>query len=156
MKVPNEAIAELIAGPNASLPWFIDANALAKLFTGQPSESQNARLAESITIKQAVRQFILGGRGGGAPAHPHSHALNSIAYGLKRWRMWSPHSSHFSAVSPWFGWNRNEGSQDFVECTQHGGDMMYVPALWGHSVLNLQDSVGQTIEFEVQVTGEEL
>jgi hypothetical protein len=158
---PLEALGALMAGDNATLPWFLRANAIAALVAANRNDSDSAPALEPASrfrIKEAVRQFIIGGRGGGAPAHPHSHAVNSMAWGMKRWRMWAPHQSHFSATSPWYGWRNGEGAQhsEFVECTQRAGDIVYVPASWGHSVLNLRDSVGQTTEFEVQLDGEEL
>jgi hypothetical protein len=157
---PLEALGALVAGENAALPWFLRADALAALAAAGSADDRDVLVPPppppALRIKEAVRQFILGGRGGGAPAHPHSHAVNALAYGMKRWRMWAPEHSHFSATSPWYGWRGGEGAGEFVECTQRGGDIMYVPASWGHSVLNLRDSVGQTTEFEVQLDGEEL
>ena len=166
---PLEAVGALVAGENATLPWFLRAEALAALLvgaapaaatttTGGSEPATRGGSSRGVKIKEAVRQFILGGRGGGAPAHPHSHAVNSLAFGEKRWRMWAPEHTHFSATSPWFGWDggAKEGMSEFLECTQRGGDIMYVPASWGHSVLTVRDSVGQTTEFELQLDGKEL
>ena len=35
-------------------------------------------------------------------------------------------------------------------CVQEAGDLIYVPRLWGHAVLNLAQSVGAAVEFEQQ------
>jgi hypothetical protein len=34
-----------------------------------------------------------------------------------------------------------------MQCTQRAGDVMYVPAGWGHAVLNTATSVGLAVEF---------
>ena len=33
-----------------------------------------------------------------------------------------------------------------IECTQRPGEMLYVPDLWGHVTLNLQESIGVALE----------
>lgn len=37
-----------------------------------------------------------------------------------------------------------------LECTQYSGDVIYVPSLWGHSTLNIQQSIGVAHEFSVE------
>lgn len=37
--------------------------------------------------------------------------------------------------------------QDGLRCTQSPGDVMFVPAMWGHAVINLEESVGFASEF---------
>lgn len=37
-----------------------------------------------------------------------------------------------------------------LQCMQEAGDIIYIPRLWGHAVLNVQESVGFAIEFEQQ------
>ena len=44
----------------------------------------------------------------------------------------------------------NEANSMELTCTQEAGDVVYVPRLWGHAVLNLQLSVGAAVEFEQQ------
>ena len=149
---PLAALAARIEGTKGSLPWFLRAEAVASLT--QDDDGRGG--AKGFEVKEAVRQFFVGGRGGGAPAHPHSHAANSLAFGTKIWRMWPPQHSHFSAKSAWLGWDVEVGLDKVLECTQRGGDVMYVPASWGHSVINVQDTVGVTTEFDLMREGEEL
>ncbi len=33
-----------------------------------------------------------------------------------------------------------------LECVQETGDLVYIPDMWGHSVLNLADSIGIAYE----------
>ncbi len=150
-----------------SLPWFLRADAVAsvaakwtenKTIVAALNPIQKPEIGSGMAdfeIRAAVRQFFVGERGGGAPAHPHSHAVNSLAYGTKRWRLWRPAESYFAAASPWSRWEEQQG-RGGLECTQEAGDIMYVPASWGHAVLNVRDSVGVTVEFDVRKAGEEL
>ena len=124
---PLLALGAMVPGENASLPWFLRAEAVAALSHGNGDTAGNHDDERDTTthddatddwrgsggragggtgtdtsgfdIKAAVRQFFVGGKGGGAPAHPHSHAVNSLAYGMKRWRMWQPADSYFAAKS---------------------------------------------------------
>ena len=34
-----------------------------------------------------------------------------------------------------------------ITCVQEAGDFVYVPAAWGHTALNLEDSIGIAIGF---------
>ena len=35
-----------------------------------------------------------------------------------------------------------------LQCTQRGGDVVYVPSGWGHAVLNVRTSIGFAVEFD--------
>lgn len=37
-----------------------------------------------------------------------------------------------------------------LQCTQHPGDVMFVPSLWGHATLNMKQSIGVAHEFSVE------
>ena len=37
-----------------------------------------------------------------------------------------------------------------IQFTQHAGDIVYIPALWGHGTLNLKQSIGVAYEFSVE------
>lgn len=34
-----------------------------------------------------------------------------------------------------------------LHCTQHPGELLYVPRYWGHATLNLAESIGFAVEF---------
>ena len=36
-----------------------------------------------------------------------------------------------------------------LECTQNVGDMLYVPSGWGHATINVDESIGFAVEFEL-------
>eukprot|EP01052_Picozoa_sp_SAG31_P016766 SAG31_NODE_1123_length_9787_cov_5.258877_10_plen_374_part_00 len=164
---PLAALRLLLMQENASLPQFLRADVLnemvSQLIMPPCSSSPGDAPSAEFEIRPAVRQFFLGGRGGGAPAHPHSHAVNSLAWGRKRWRVCPPDYSRFSATSVWAnfpdpatGWRNEPDAARCFECTQRGGDVVFVPANWGHTVVNVQESVGATTEFDVVYGDEEL
>lgn len=104
-------------------------------------------------------QFYLGSAGTGAPAHFHGHAINSLAYGEKQWLLYPPVHAFYSttpaqhlfdsaATADALGTGEGEGGPVLV--TQRAGDVLFVPALWGHATLNTQQSIGVAHEFSVE------
>jgi len=51
--------------------------------------------------------------------------------------------------------NVNVSSLRPLYCTQRAGDILYVPALWGHGTLNTLQSIGVAHEFTVESFGME-
>ena len=54
------------------------------------------------------------------------------------------HSAHHRRIGHAEG---GASSSAALECVQHGGDALFVPALWGHATLNLRPSIGCAYEF---------
>ena len=101
----------------------------------------------------AHTQFFLGPAGSGAPPHYHKHAWNALAYGRKRWFLWPPAAAMYSSM-PIRRWLEEvlPGLPPHLaplEVTQEAGDVIFVPAGWGHATLNLAASVGLSEEFDV-------
>ncbi|XP_062506868.1 uncharacterized protein LOC134183374 isoform X2 [Corticium candelabrum] len=97
-----------------------------------------------------VHQFILGPRGSGAPFHYHCPAVNVVCYGRKYWFLYPPGQAIYSKVHP-FEWLQNykqKAQYSLLHCVQHPGDLLFVPAGWTHSVLNLDEVVGMAVEFD--------
>ena len=91
-------------------------------------------------------QFYVGGALSGAPVHYHSSAWNVLVYGQKRWFIFPPHQSFYSKQHVWEWWKTRNRPQA-LECVQHPGDMIVLPDMWGHAVINLRESVGLASEF---------
>lgn len=96
-------------------------------------------------------QFYVGGALSGAPPHFHRTAWNVLVYGKKRWFIFPPKSAFYSREHVWDWWRnryRNEASGTRAwECVQYPGDLIVLPDMWGHAVINLQESVGVASEF---------
>jgi hypothetical protein len=98
--------------------------------------------------------FFLGPRGSGVGFHRHGEAWNVVAHGRKRWFLYPPEwRSDLLGVNPdqaldGLGWLRTfypqVQSTDAapMECIQEAGDVAYMPELWHHATLNVQDTVG--------------
>eukprot|EP00051_Salpingoeca_urceolata_P001289 m.39810 g.39810 ORF g.39810 m.39810 type:complete len:673 (-) comp11309_c0_seq2:4-2022(-) len=108
------------------------------------------------TTQDILRQFILGPRGSGAPPHFHGNAVNYLAFGKKRWVLYPPTDTFFAtageAAAPWFqkhvlSPSTGDTTATALHCVQQAGELLYVPHLWGHGVLNLANSIGYAIEF---------
>ena len=41
-----------------------------------------------------------------------------------------------------------------LQCVQEAGDVIYVPNMWAHLTINLQESIGLAVEFKVRITKE--
>lgn len=95
-------------------------------------------------------QFYLGPAGSGAPMHIHGHAVNTMAYGKKQWYLFPPGDAYYS-TQPAFEFVKHDArSEKAMHCVQYGGDVMYVPALWGHATFNRKQSIGVAHEFSVE------
>ena len=96
-------------------------------------------------------QWAIGGEGTGAPVHYHNTAWNALVFGAKKWVVYPPHSMIMSnrQIREYFETDLKAFSERGVEalsCVQTAGDVMIVPEIWGHGVLNLQESVAVATE----------
>lgn len=97
-------------------------------------------------------QFFLGPAGSGAPVHFHGHAVNTMAFGEKRWFLYPPGQAFYSTL-PAIEFAKNHSSPALNEawqCTQRSGDVMFVPTLWSHATLNVKQSIGVAHEFSIE------
>ncbi len=100
-------------------------------------------------------QFYLGPTLSGSPIHFHRNAWNILIYGQKRWFLYPPDKAFYSKqrVLDWWRDNHIDGEGAWskeappLECVQYPGDMMFVPDMWGHGVINLKESIGLASEF---------
>ena len=97
-----------------------------------------------------------------ACSHPHPITLLSplphSPRGSKRWFLRPPTEAEYSTVPasrfvPLLARNGSSsgsgsGSGSLLECTQRGGDVLYVPYTWSHATVNLRTSVGYAVEFD--------
>lgn len=101
-------------------------------------------------------QFYVGEPMTGAPVHYHGSAINALVSGKKRWLLFPPHNASYSKV-PAATWGRSpekltrlrERGLHFATCVQPADSAMFIPAGWGHAVLNLEASVGGALEFHL-------
>lgn len=98
-----------------------------------------------ISISQI--QFYIGPALSGAPGHFHRSAWNVLVYGKKRWFLYPPTEAFYSRQHVWSWWQQQPKPTGAMECIQYPSDMVFVPDMWGHAVLNLQESVGLAAEF---------
>lgn len=96
-------------------------------------------------------QWAIGGEGTGAPVHYHNTAWNALVYGAKKWFIYPPHSMIMSnkQILDYVETDHNSFADRGVHslsCVQTAGDIMIIPEIWGHGVLNLQESVAVATE----------
>lgn len=92
-------------------------------------------------------QFYIGPALSGAPGHFHRSAWNILIYGKKRWFIYPPTEAFYTSQHVWSWWQQEPKPMTAMECIQYPGDLVFVPDMWGHAVLNLRESVGLAAEF---------
>eukprot|EP00615_Pteridomonas_danica_P011961 CAMPEP_0114346950 /NCGR_PEP_ID=MMETSP0101-20121206/13493_1 /TAXON_ID=38822 ORGANISM="Pteridomonas danica, Strain PT" /NCGR_SAMPLE_ID=MMETSP0101 /ASSEMBLY_ACC=CAM_ASM_000211 /LENGTH=1385 /DNA_ID=CAMNT_0001483933 /DNA_START=329 /DNA_END=4486 /DNA_ORIENTATION=- len=96
-------------------------------------------------------QWALGTMGSGAPVHFHNVAWNQLFYGRKHWYILPPRTTLMGKKQV-LDWVENDietlEKEGFhiLECTQQQGDILIIPEMWGHAVLNTQDSIAVASE----------
>eukprot|EP00163_Fabomonas_tropica_P001331 TRINITY_DN11006_c0_g1_i1.p1 TRINITY_DN11006_c0_g1~~TRINITY_DN11006_c0_g1_i1.p1 ORF type:complete len:837 (-),score=179.23 TRINITY_DN11006_c0_g1_i1:965-3475(-) len=90
-------------------------------------------------------QLVVGPAFAGANPHFHHTTWNTLLFGRKRWMIWPPAQSFYSSKHPhrWFDedWERVQKENQPLECIQESGDLFFLPDMWGHAVVNLNDAV---------------
>ena len=72
--------------------------------------------------------------------------------GRKRWMLYPPNASFYSELHPleWLRAKRRHRGHAAIECEQQAGDVLFVPQLWGHGTLNLEESIGVAFPFALR------
>jgi len=83
--------------------------------------------------------FGIGGAGSGAPFHAHEAAINVVVTGTKRWFLYPPAQAEYT-TKPIFEWLRDDyphlaPESRPIEMIQRAGDVVILPALWGHATV---------------------
>ena len=90
-------------------------------------------------------QLVLGPAYAGANPHFHHTTWNGLVFGRKRWMVWPPARSFYSAKHPhrWFteDYETVKALNPPLECIQERGDLFFIPDQWGHMVINLNDAL---------------
>ena len=81
----------------------------------------------------------------GTQLHYHYAAASCLIHGAKRWVLYPPADAFFSSA------HFKEDFEDIVSgsesvgkpmhCTQLGGDVLFLPSLWGHGAMYEEASV---------------
>lgn len=111
---------------------------------------------ETIVNSERYWQFMMGPVFSGAPFHYHCDAVNVIVHGTKLWWLRPPSDAIYSKLHPLLHWqkeinnsaNMTAASSTTYQCLQRAGETIYVPRMWSHSVLNLEDTIALAIEFD--------
>mmetsp|Transcript_4749 Transcript_4749/g.10118 ORF Transcript_4749/g.10118 Transcript_4749/m.10118 type:complete len:606 (-) Transcript_4749:1673-3490(-) len=111
-------------------------------------------LLNSSEFELGNMQFAVGAAGSGAPQHYHTHAINLLLAGQRRWWLFPPPHSSLSRQHALKYFRLVHGSasvaaeeREALECLQERGDAMYVPTDWGHATLNTMEVLSTAQEF---------
>lgn len=84
-----------------------------------------------------------------------SSSLVTVLSLISTWQQWYvfPPAHSFYTATPTLEMLLSADDSDLfekaIQFTQHGGDVVYLPALWGHATLNVSYSIGVAYEFGV-------
>lgn len=124
-------------------------------------------------------QLFGGGPLSGTNAHLHGAAVNVLAAGVKRWFLWPPSQTVYTAEpsrhlarrlatqpaaqdSPSTAGAELEGEAPLrpdgavdpvAQCTQYAGDVLMLPRAWGHGILNVVGNIGLGLETRLHPHG---
>ena len=100
-------------------------------------------LSATCPFRATTLQFAVGDTGSGSPMHFHQDAVNLLLAGRKRWWLRPPSLSAMSRLHPLEA--QSCGVAEVERCydgacviEQEVGDVVYVPDMWGHAVVNLE------------------
>ena len=104
--------------------------------------------------------FFVGNRGSGTGFHNHDHAYNALLFGKKRWFLLPPVSSYGALGSSLAELQRAKDAQKrglketkldsvrsrLLECEQYAGEVMFVPSMWSHAIVNEEAVIGVAMQ----------
>ena len=138
-------------------PFYIFDGGVLRASEGDGDSALSGDVAVPLGFESLARfpvypQFAFGPAGSGAPFHRHCDAVNGLVFGLKRWWLLPPEDAFYTREHPSTlvdssGRAAGEHARA-LQCTQHGGDLLFVPQSWGHAVLNEAESVAAAFEFD--------
>ncbi len=127
-------------------------------------DTQNMALSQSLNsgllvtpyfdYNVTLAQLYMGARGSGAFPHFHEATYNTLVFGVKHWVLFPPEAAFFQLkhARTWFEEDYpvlREAGTAMYECMQHSGEIMFIPHLWGHAVVNVRDSIGAAFSIDV-------
>ena len=114
--------------------------------------ADRSRYGYSREERAETALFYVGPAGSGVNFHQHTNAWNALFYGRKRWFLFPPALTAYSflPMRDWLAEHKNASlttASRPLRCTQHAGDVLFVPEMWGHATHNILPTVGTAIEF---------
>ena len=86
--------------------------------------------------------------------HTHVAAWNALVAGKKLWNIHAPARAITRLDSPRAQAARFSKQDQELDapyrCVQNAGDILIIPYMWSHSVVNLQESIGIAVQFELK------
>ena len=86
--------------------------------------------------------MIIGKKKVGAPIHFHTHGLSYNLVGRKHWIIFPPHKSFYTNTAMWPFLKKKQYEahfRDALHFTQYPGEIVFVPACWGHGTIIVDD-----------------
>ncbi|CAM9115880.1 unnamed protein product [Chrysoparadoxa australica] len=120
-----------------------------------PDHFQSFNNKTSLLNGMSWHIMSIGGSRGGLPFHVHGQTWLGLVFGAKRWFVYPPGEGPPPSVESALGghpllssweWCRTvlphlEPQHQPMQCTQHGGDLFYLPPNWKHLTVNAGEAI---------------
>lgn len=112
---------------------------------------------KNLTLRVRSVGFQLGSLDSGCGPHFRGDAWHVTSFGRKRWFLQHPKDALYSSstVKDWIGGKYSHLLRG-VECTQHPGDLLYIPGAYSRAVLHLEETVGVAGRFSTALRPNDL
>lgn len=151
------------------LPWIVFDNTVFDAPENVQLRSKVAKRASHWDFAQLCGSSAIGGdglgkaqlsfgdAGSGTPMHSHSAAYNYLLFGKKHWYLTPPpnvkrrEGAGVQHVQAWLqdpdAYAAYKTENVLTECIQRPGELLFIPAGWGHATLNKKPTLAVANEF---------
>lgn len=137
----------------ANLPSYTPLSDIGEMPDALDPQFSRAHVTETM-------EFYVGPARSGTPIQFRSPVINVCLYGKRRWFLSHPAVAFYSTkhIHEWVREDYPRLTSRFrpFEVIQNPTDAIFVPHFWSQGVINLEDSVGYTVEIDYGVSGGEL
>ena len=142
----------LTSAPQVSPYFFAKPDTKSAQWKTLMAKYDSALVDKYAVGSEITRSFGVGARCSGLSFHFHGTAFAETLVGRKRWWLYPPHrhpgNDWSSGPAGWYqhflnqtGTERSDMEADLFQCTLQPGQVLYVPAGWWHSTMNVDETV---------------
>lgn len=103
---------------------------------------QAPKFLRKITRSDWIQYFAVGHTGAGVSTHDHGEGWNFLVYGRKTWSISPPGAEE--------AWSSLLWGPETTVCEQYAGEVVYLPAQWGHSTRGVDETFAVATQARVR------
>jgi len=106
---------------------------------------QTPKFVRKVSRPDWIQYFVVGHSGAGVSTHDHAEGWNFLVYGRKTWSILPPGAEE--------AWSSLLWGPETTVCEQYAGEVLYLPAQWGHSTRGVDETFAVATQGHVRDTG---